>query len=51
MSRESMIVLATVSGSSYDDVGLVPGATYFWAVQLGQPPLSFVPAVRSRTVP
>lgn len=51
LSRETMTVVATVSGSGYDDQGLVPGATYFWAVQLGEPPLSFVLAVKSRTVP
>jgi hypothetical protein len=51
-TRETMAVLATVSGATgYTDEGLVPGSTYFWAVQFGQPPLSFVPAVKSRTVP
>jgi len=50
-SREAMSVLATVDGSTYDDQGLTPGATYFWAIVFGGPPLSFVPAVQSRTVP
>ncbi len=44
-------MIASVEGSGYDDEGLTPGATYFWAVQFGQPPLSFVPAVKSQTVP
>jgi hypothetical protein len=50
-NRETMALLATVDGSGYDDQGLTPGATYFWAVVFGVPPLSFVPAVQSRTVP
>ncbi len=44
-------MIASEEGSGYDDEGLTPGATYFWAVQFGQPPLSFVPAVKSQTVP
>lgn len=50
LSRESMTVVASVTGSSYDDEGLTRGATCYWAVQLGQPPLSFVSAVKSQPV-
>ena len=50
LTRESMSVVANVDGSSYDDEGLTAGATYFWAVVFGRPPVTFLPAVKSRSV-
>lgn len=50
-TRELMSKIASVTGSGYDDEGLTPGQVYFWAVQFGQPPLSFVPSVKSQVVP
>jgi hypothetical protein len=50
-TRESMAVVASVTGSGFDDEGLTPGQVYFWAVQFGEPPLTFVPSVKSRAVP
>ena len=50
-TRESMAVIASVTGSGFDDENLTPGQVYFWAVQFGQPPLTFVPSVKSRAVP
>ncbi len=50
-TRESMAVIASVTGPGFDDEGLTPGQVYFWAVQFGRPPLTFVPSVKSRAVP
>jgi len=50
-TRESMAVIASVTGSGFDDENLTPGQVYFWAVQFGQPPLTCVPSVKSRVVP
>jgi len=50
-TRESMAVIASVTGSGFDDENLTPGQVYFWAVQFGRPPLTFVPSVKSRAVP
>jgi hypothetical protein len=50
-TRELMTAIASVTGPGYDDEGLTPGQTYFWAVQFGSPPLSFVPSVKSQVIP
>ena len=50
-TRELMSMIANVEGSGFDDEGLTPGQVYFWAVQFGRPPLSFLPSVKSQVVP